>query len=131
MTAQEIFDTVARHLIEQGRRAIESYEGNCAYRGVGGTKCAVGVLIPDDQYTPQIEGASVAFVNLGRDAGAKLAPARAALKQVLTDLGLLPDHTALLIDLQRAHDNAEDFSRIKAQLRAVARAHNLNEGVLQ
>ena len=46
---QEVFDRVARHLLTQRRKSmIERSAGPvCAFRGVDGTKCAIGCLIPD------------------------------------------------------------------------------------
>ena len=66
-TIQEVFDHVAAHLIKQGKQSLTdkkegySYSGiyGCAYRGVNGTSCAVGCLIPDDEYKVVIEGVSV------------------------------------------------------------------------
>jgi hypothetical protein len=54
---QKTFDTVVQHLRKQGKRALTD-KGGCAYRGLGGTKCAVGVLIPDDKYSESMEGLS-------------------------------------------------------------------------
>jgi hypothetical protein len=54
MTPQEIFDTVATHLFTQGHKAINGH-GGCVYRCRDGSKCAVGVLIPDDKYFPKME----------------------------------------------------------------------------
>lgn len=51
---QEVFDKVAVHLLTQKQKSILAF--GCAYRGEDGRKCAAGVLIPDDQYTPQMEG---------------------------------------------------------------------------
>lgn len=52
MTAQEIFDTVIAHLLQQGR---PSFDGDhCRYR-LEDLKCAVGCLIPDDQYAIEME----------------------------------------------------------------------------
>jgi len=31
-------------------------DGGCVYRGENGMKCAAGILIPDDQYNPKMEG---------------------------------------------------------------------------
>lgn len=45
MTAQEIFEKVAKHLLTQGCRA--EVMGNCKYLTEDGLKCAVGCLIPD------------------------------------------------------------------------------------
>jgi hypothetical protein len=48
MTRQEVFDIVATHLIKQGKES--RIGGGCAYRGEGGLKCALGVLIKDEFY---------------------------------------------------------------------------------
>jgi len=48
-TLQETFDKVARHLLTQQAKA-EQPDGNCAYRGEHGRKCAVGCLISDEEY---------------------------------------------------------------------------------
>lgn len=45
MTAQEIFEKVAKHLLTQGCRA--EVMGSCKYLTGDGLKCAVGCLIPD------------------------------------------------------------------------------------
>lgn len=55
LTLQEIFTKAATHLLTQGRRAMLPDGLGCAYRGVGGTRCAIGCLIRDEAYTPQIE----------------------------------------------------------------------------
>lgn len=55
-TAQEIFDTVVNHLRQQGETALSEDEQICAYRGRNGTKCAAGILIPDEMYSPKMEG---------------------------------------------------------------------------
>jgi hypothetical protein len=55
---QEVFDTVIAHLRQQGVRAVGTCNAGptCAYRGQNGTKCAVGVLLPDALYDPRMEG---------------------------------------------------------------------------
>jgi hypothetical protein len=37
-------------------RALTSKTGGCMYRGPGGSKCAVGLLIDDAYYSPDLEG---------------------------------------------------------------------------
>lgn len=54
MNAQQIFDTVARHLLTQRRKSQDAM-GNCLYRGPDGMKCAAGILIPDEEYSPELE----------------------------------------------------------------------------
>ncbi len=64
-TKQETFNIVATHLLTQGEKSQEisidedGFENpSCKYRGPDGLMCAAGVLIPDDQYTPDMEGLS-------------------------------------------------------------------------
>jgi hypothetical protein len=55
---QTLFDKVALHLVTQGTQARNS-EGTCLYRDVkSGRKCAIGALIPDENYDPSLEGES-------------------------------------------------------------------------
>lgn len=49
MTNQTAFNKVARHLLTQNARCVNSSNA-CVYRGPKGLKCAIGALIPDDQY---------------------------------------------------------------------------------
>lgn len=51
---QAIFDRVCRHLIKLDERSFKS--GICSYRGDEGRQCAIGCLISDSDYDPDIEG---------------------------------------------------------------------------
>ena len=52
---QEVFNKVWDHFITQKKpRGIKS-SGGCGLRGMGNTKCAIGVLIPDEIYFPGME----------------------------------------------------------------------------
>jgi len=99
-TLQEVYDIVAQHLLTQGAVALQTLPHGgvaCAYRGDNGLKCAIGALIPDHLYCPELEGKG---------------PVAA-----LADIGLLNVNdlsnpstlalTQLLILLQRAHDDAQ------------------------
>ena len=55
MTNQEAFDVMVRHLRKQGRQARRDIGGPCRYRAENGLKCAVGALIPDDEYSRSLE----------------------------------------------------------------------------
>src|SRR5687768_12164409 len=92
MELQEIFNKVRNHLRQQGRAATNRY-GSCQYRGDGGTACAVGCLIPDEKYRPEMEVLSLrSFVVNFPD----------ALPFVVR---VNSPKFALLNDLQNAHDN--------------------------
>ncbi len=57
MTLQEIYSKVRAHLLTQGQKSrVGGARGSCKYRTPGGLKCAIGCLIPDDCYSPQLEG---------------------------------------------------------------------------
>ncbi|TPL66593.1 hypothetical protein [Mesorhizobium sp. B2-4-1] len=56
MITQQTFNTIYLGLQAQGWR--QSYDREafmCAYRGANNHKCAIGHLIPDDQYVPKMD----------------------------------------------------------------------------
>lgn len=91
LTNREVFRIVSEHLLKQMARSQSVDRGEeCMYRGPGGLKCAVGVLIKDEYYSPSLEGKNVS------DYGIQCA---------LENSGVDP-HTseALLWKLQEIHD---------------------------
>lgn len=50
LIVQRVYD----HLLAQGRRSSRP-DINCAYRGDDNTRCAIGVFISDDVYSPVME----------------------------------------------------------------------------
>ncbi|MER9178914.1 hypothetical protein [Mesorhizobium sp. M0767] len=117
MKTQEIYDTVAKHLLAQGKRATtgqtSSYGGDsCAYRGEGDTKCAAGCLIPDDLYKPDMEGDSVFH------------------EDILTVMPTwFKENVNLIGALQNVHDNREPWEWRKA-LAYLARRYDLKAEAL-
>ncbi len=120
VTKQETFDTVVRGILSQGGPAVD---GNvCRYR-TGGRKCAAGWLIPDDEYTTELEG-PIAYV-----AG--------SLYEIIC---VRHGHDFDLVRaLQRAHDHsvhspsvdADFLVRFRAAAAQVAEALGLSTEVLQ
>lgn len=53
-TAQNVFETIARHLLAQNKQSRNN-EGLCCYRGEEGSMCAAGVLIPNEKYDPKMD----------------------------------------------------------------------------
>lgn len=112
-TAQEIFSTVAHHLLNQGRKAQDHHD-SCFYR-FNNLKCAIGILIPDKLYDPDMEGLPIeSLLNFPELAPHLLASDRALIKSI-----------QLLEDLQSCHDDepVEDWKLI---LHAIAHEFNLN-----
>lgn len=62
MDIQQAFDRIWQHFVtEKGERSVspdENGEVTCRYRGEGGARCAVGVLIPETEYRAAFEGTS-------------------------------------------------------------------------
>ena len=89
MNKQEIFNTVVTHLRQQNCRSV-SASGVCLYRGPNGTKCAAGVLIPDELFR---EG----YNNLRFDYLIRYKP---EIRDLFDDAECL----RLILDLQTVHD---------------------------
>lgn len=102
MTLQDLLNTVALHVHQQGCRSV-SESGECLYRGPGGTKCAVGVLIPDEDYDQIFEGVSLRGLIDNDSTGIPLKVEQQAFRAVLEKLDLW-EHREFLNDLQRVHD---------------------------
>lgn len=123
MTPQEIFDTVATHLLAQGHQAKQG--AFCMYRMPNGSKCAAGFLIPDEAYRPSMENKS--FSHLCESGNYDLP-------------GWMYPNKVLIANLQGVHDSEDvvanqmtrDFDRTKliANLRHVAICYGLNSDVL-
>lgn len=113
-TEQEVFDQVAKHLLTQNEKSLLPGLG-CAYRGAGGTKCAAGCLIGDDEYNPSMEsllwgGATSDFSDY--------------------EFAVPEKHRNLIRDLQTIHDTTV-IERWKIMLKDLASRHSLSTEVLQ
>ena len=96
---QKIFDDVAIGLLKQMKRSFIRAGGVreepiCRYR-YGELKCAVGHLIPDDKYSPTMEGHAVWFPEVRERLPDRIQAAISLDRDVLS----------LLTDLQGLHDN--------------------------
>lgn len=110
-TKQETLDLVAKHLLQQNAQSMHPEKPICAYRGCNGMKCAIGVLIPDELCTEDLEGLDAShprIVNLLRDQG---------------------HNVALCADLQLAHDSCQP-SQWPQALITVAEVHNVSPTVI-
>jgi hypothetical protein len=107
-TKQEVFTRVATHLLRQMQRSI-GRDGSCQYRARDGLRCAIGCLIDDDCYSPDLEGQSV-------DVPDVLAALDAS--------GVKRGSITLLSELQGVHDDFEP-AEWRDRLEAVARKHHL------
>jgi len=89
-----IFTTVMDHLIVQNRQSYDTEREICVYKHKDGLKCAIGCLIPDEEYSPKLEGMSL------------FAEDFLSLCPTVAKLYNKPECDELLLDLQHLHDNA-------------------------
>lgn len=108
-TAQWVFDTVVNHLRKQGCRSYRHQGVSCAYRGQDGSKCAAGVLIPDNEYMPVMEGSTAAII--------------CVLYLVGVTKEMFNTHSALISDLQCIHD-MHDVDKWEDSFRRFAKWHD-------
>lgn len=116
---QEDFNTVAKHLFTQGSRSVGSWD-SCQYRGKKGRKCAIGVLLSDDDYDPM-------FDNLGDTSVAHLSRHYKQFYQFSCNDGFYSQ-------LQKAHDKTENWvgtESMKKALTEIAKAYNLDYSILK
>lgn len=110
---QEIFDFVVSHLLTQNAKAIKYT--SCRYR-VGNLKCAVGVLIADEDYACEFEGLSIRTL---RDKFAE---------SIFADIS--EPKMQLLVHLQSVHD-ADDVESWLEKLSLLAKVLALNDEILK
>lgn len=107
MTRQEAFDQVVRGLASQGWRWSLTTCGDgsetCAYRGDHGRRCAMGWLIPDDDYL----GECSMKIYLSR------------LREVW------PNAEVDVLQFQRMHDNSLISEEMEKTFRMYADEHGL------
>lgn len=119
---QEIFNRVVKHLRQQKVRAYN--DQMCCYRTVkdGKTlKCAVGCLIRDEDYKPEMEGAIFALDSTS-------IVTQDIVLAVVKGIGyeLTTTEGKLLRELQTVHDgHIEGISHWEAAFEVVAKSHNL------
>lgn len=116
-TKQETFDTVAKHLLKQGREATNE-EGECKYLTKDGLMCAAGCLIPRDKYKESFEGH---IIGEYYDGEFDFSPA-----ELLKSLG---HDISLVIELQWVHD-CKPLSHWPTNLVSLAKEHGLSHKVV-
>ena len=107
MDTQAVVDKILTHLWNQGECSRDPFDNVCAYRGRNGTKCAIGILIPDDIYSPNMEGKGFHTLCRQHNAVANLPEIR-AIMQVGEVLQILHDNLYGIPDFRkRLRDRAQ------------------------
>ncbi len=99
-TDEELVIDCFDKLFAQGGCSMKAMNGNkellCAYRGDNGRKCAFGLYIPDELYSPQLECCVLPTMH-----GVVLSPESGILREICVEVGLCPNKMEVL---QRKHD---------------------------
>jgi len=111
LTNQKAFDKIYKYFIFKKNKRSISDNGYCRYRA-GELKCAVGVLIPDDDYDSDMEGSHCRTVRHNY------------FEEEWKDLNM-----DLLSELQRVHDTSGEWSKkgvlLKAPIKRIAQKYKL------
>jgi hypothetical protein len=118
MTPQDIFDRVVSHLTEQGKRSMD--ERHCRYHNDDGLMCAVGVLIPKEDYFPEIDKGNKTIKSL-----------------IVEYAGRFPEwmeeNLGLLSELQSVHDRQylwENGNKMFETLESIAERYGVSSNIL-
>lgn len=114
MTDQEIFDKVYAHFRANGFKVSWDGASKCMYRAPDGNRCAVGVLITDENYYLDLEGSGAM---------------EKCVVEALLGSGIERRQLSFVRRLQLAHDNLAfkvgDTLGLKEALIEVAICYNL------
>ncbi len=141
MTKQQVFDKVVLGFVEQKAFArVGGPGGSCRYRTDEGFKCAIGMLIPDDIYDPQIEfenpSSMLQYINtdvtfrpiIDKD---KFKIAAQYVVNLIDEEGSDDiDNAHFLSLLQSVHDEAESGDDFFRELKFFAVQHELDYTIL-
>lgn len=116
MTAQQVFDRSAEHLLKQQQRSTMEGGKGCVYRNANGLQCAAGPFVVDEIKDTHDNNASFSAV-----------PARYLILE-LQDCR--DEHYDLIRDLQRVHDTI-NVCFWSYELQTVAMKHGLSSEVLE
>jgi len=123
MDEQVIYDKVCAHLAQQKTKSKVDGADVCCYRTPDGKRCAIGCLIPDEMYRPEME------IDIHGKPGASVF----RLMDVSADFRALIgiENLMLCTHLQRAHDFSNSPRRLKRRLLELAEIFGLTPGVEQ
>lgn len=111
---QEIFDGVCAQLAKQGGPSMAfiktkyDLDGStaCAYRGANGRMCALGVLIPDEEYNPKHEGEGAQSVLAELDKSF-ISPSGDTV--FTEESNVIEQRKRFINNIQSAHDTAANY----------------------
>ncbi len=123
MDKQDIYNRVKAALLAQGSRSVS--DTGCVYRSTDGKRCALGHLIDDEHYSPELEGNGCGSMIVIK----ALQASGISVSENDSDDDVYHDHRDFLRKIQMAHDSAAlDFvPEFTARMAELAREYNLEE----
>lgn len=115
MTTQEAYEAIREYFSRPDAVLARDEYGDCLYRTPEGNKCAVGCLIPDEVYTPDMEGVGIDSL---LDCGER------PVRPLCQTLAGVDRH--FLSAAQESHDGAEDVESFLADLDWLAQRYGLD-----
>ncbi|BAO85169.1 hypothetical protein [Caballeronia cordobensis] len=115
LSPKDIYERVSEHLLTQ-RAVSEDDNGSCRLRSPEGRKCAIGSLVRDDVYRPELEGVGISYYRHAQD-GTLLRALYASQVNAYD-----PNIIDLLIELEEVHDYA-DIDEWPELLAALGKRH--------
>lgn len=103
MNKQEVFNKVANHLLTQNKKSWSDEIFDCAYKNNEGLKCAIGCLISDENYYPELESCCIDSEELHK----AIIKSGISLKIYKNDIYYPGGDLLFLYELQKIHDNFE------------------------
>lgn len=113
LTIQEMFNGAWKHfIVDKNPRSVGDFF-RCKYRGKNGTKCAIGLFIPDEQYDCSMDG--LCDTRIG------------SIIEKFPQLPFAHIDIDILIEFQICHDDDEckDFNLIKIKFEEFAGKYSL------
>lgn len=95
-----VFKKIVGGLLKQGTQSMDKTESTCKYRGAGGMRCALGMVIDDAAYKKSLEGNTIMSTDNIR---------KSKIVKALVDSGIdvsTPADIEFLGEMQEIHDSA-------------------------
>lgn len=100
MNKQEVIIETVKRVLDQGEASVDHDAGKCLYRGPNGTKCAIGVWIPDELYDADFDRGETGSAIIEREDIVEILP---------DDIKALDIY--LLSDMQNWHDSFDAYTK--------------------
>lgn len=135
MTRQQVFDAVVLGMSKQKAIAINE-SGGCQYRTNDGRKCAIGILLPDELYSTNIEANSVSdlitdytsqYIYNGPDI---MAVGKFFYSLIDDATESTKANSIFLQQLQECHDHSTDGNELFFKLKEFALRYELDYTIL-